>query len=316
MTGLGMGQHLLYLPNPTYSALQILKWNTIYQVVNVLGAFFTKLSIGVFLLRLKDTRRFTLSVWLILTPLALATVILCLTVLLQCIPLHALWEPTVKGRCIANTTPLTISYVQSGFAIITDLYLTVSPIVILWKVQISVGKKVAICALMSLGLMATIANALRNAFIPNLVESDFSCTYGPAKRSTPLLTMLFCSRYHRPHRGGRRPRILSGGDRSVHSNLDATVQEVLLAQQALQQDELPCYHWVRGAQDAAAELTAEPWLHRYGRPVRSSGDGSERLPIEQDRPDEGDCVSPELCCRARAVLCVIGGITRIAKPVN
>ncbi|TEY29575.1 hypothetical protein BOTCAL_0938g00010 [Botryotinia calthae] len=65
-----------------------------------------------------------------------------------------------------------MSYVQSGFAIITDIFLTASPIAILWN-------KLAICGLMSLGLMATIANALRNAFIPSLEESDLSHTIVP-----------------------------------------------------------------------------------------------------------------------------------------
>jgi hypothetical protein len=174
-----MGRHLEYLPNPTYSALQILKWNTVYQILNVSGALLTKISIGLFLLRLKKTRKFTIAVWGVLTPLFITTLILCFVVGLQCIPLRALWTPTIKGHCISNETPLNVSYVQSAFAILADLFLTVSPIVILWKVQISLKKKLGICALMSLGLMATIANALRNAFIPSLTASDETYTIVP-----------------------------------------------------------------------------------------------------------------------------------------
>jgi hypothetical protein len=175
MVSAGMGRHLEYLPDPTHSALQIAKWNAIYQILNISGALLTKVSIGLFLLRLKQSRKFAIAVWGVLTPLFITTLILCFVVGLQCIPLRALWTPTIKGHCISTETPLNVSYVQSAFAILADLFLTVSPIVILWKVQISLKKKIGICVLMSLGLMATIANALRNAFIPNLTASDETC---------------------------------------------------------------------------------------------------------------------------------------------
>ncbi|CRG82709.1 hypothetical protein PISL3812_00053 [Talaromyces islandicus] len=179
MVSAGMGRHLEYLSNPKYSALQIAKWNAIYQILNVSGALLTKISIGLFLLRLKQSRKFTIAVWGVLTPLFITTLILCFVVGLQCRPLRALWTPTIKGQCISPETPLNVSYVQSAFAILADLFLTVSPIVILWKVQISLKKKIGICVLMSLGLMATIANALRNAFIPNLTASDETYTIVP-----------------------------------------------------------------------------------------------------------------------------------------
>lgn len=175
MVSAGMGRHLETLPDPTNSALQILKWNTIYQILNVSGALITKVSIGLFLLRLKDSRKLKLALGGVLVPLAIVTLVLCFIVGLQCIPLKALWTPTIKGKCMNQETPLKVSYVQSGFAIITDLFLSGSPIAILWKVQINLKKKVAICALMSLGLMATVANALRNVFIPNLTAKDETC---------------------------------------------------------------------------------------------------------------------------------------------
>ena len=184
MVNVGAGRHLSSLEDPTDAALQLLKWNSVYQVLNVTGAFFTKLSIGLFLLRLKNTKRFSRIIWVFLAPLALTTAALDLVILLQCIPLEALWNQALHSRCISEQIPLTVSYVQSGFAIVTDLFLTISPVVILWKVRISVKRKAGICGLMSLGLMATISNALRNAYIPNLIQADFTCM-------SPL--SLFCA---------------------------------------------------------------------------------------------------------------------------
>jgi hypothetical protein len=175
MTKDGMGCHLSTLDDPVTSALHLVEWNSIYQVINVTGAFFTKLSIGIFLLRLQNNQKFRLTIWIFLLPLAITTLAVVLVVLLQCIPLEALWNPSVNGHCISPEIPLDVSYAQSAFAILSDLFLTLSPVAILWKIKISLGRKIAICSLMSLGLMATIANALRNAFIPNLSESDITC---------------------------------------------------------------------------------------------------------------------------------------------
>lgn len=185
----GAGRHLPTLPNPVESALAILKWNSVYQVINITGAFFTKLSIGIFLLRLKSTRQFKLTIWAFLAPLAITTLVLDLVVLLQCVPLEALWTPTIEGRCIPQEVPLKFSYLQSAFAILADLFLTVSPMVILWNVRISWRKKIGIWVLMSLGLMATVANALRNAFIPNLSEADLTCML--LSSSPPPATYFF-----------------------------------------------------------------------------------------------------------------------------
>jgi len=170
-----MGRHLSTLPSPEESALQILKWNTIYQPINVIGALSNKIAIGLFILRIHNSPKFKRAIWVVMTPLAITTVILTFVVLLQCIPLRALWHPSLNGHCISAQTPLNVSYVQSGFAIIADIFLTASPIAILWNIRISLKRKVAICGLMSIGLVATIANALRNVYIPDLTESDISC---------------------------------------------------------------------------------------------------------------------------------------------
>ncbi|OTA98543.1 hypothetical protein M426DRAFT_45973, partial [Hypoxylon sp. CI-4A] len=179
MAAAGVGYHLSELSNPELAVAKVLEWNTVYQVLNVIGAFFTKLSIGIFLLRFKNSRRLRLAIWIFLTPLALTTLVVVFTVLLQCIPLSKFWTPSIDGHCISQNVPLTASYVQSAFAILTDLFLTVSPVVILWNIKINRRKKLGICGLMSLGLMATISNALRNVYIPNLIESDLTFTILP-----------------------------------------------------------------------------------------------------------------------------------------
>lgn len=170
----GGGRHLRFLPDPKVAASEVVRWNTYYQIVNITGAWTTKLSISLLLLRIKNDRIFKYIVIGFLVALLIPTMISVITVAVQCKPLEKHWKPDIKGHCISEDTPIITFYVQSGFAIVTDLFLTISPIVILWNVRISIRKKLAIWGLMSLGLMATISNALRNAYILVLKASDIT----------------------------------------------------------------------------------------------------------------------------------------------
>lgn len=176
---LGTGRHLHYLHEPKVAEAQVVRWNTYYQVLNVIGAFTTKLSISLFLLRIKRDRVFKYVVIAVITSLGIVSVIAVASITTQCTPLEKLWNPSIKGHCISSNFFHVTTYVQSGFSIIADLFLTISPIVILWNVRISIRKKIAICGLMSLGLMATVANALRNAYIPTLSASDLTRKSSP-----------------------------------------------------------------------------------------------------------------------------------------
>lgn len=144
-------------------------------MINVIGALTTKISIGIFILRIRNNKKLRIVLWTMITLLALSTFAVVVDLSVSCIPLRKLWEPTIPGTCSSLATAYTISYVQSGFAIVTDFLLTISPIVILWNVKIDKRRKWAICGLMSLGLIATISNALRNVYIPVLSASDITC---------------------------------------------------------------------------------------------------------------------------------------------
>ena len=160
--------------------LDILKFNTFFQMVNVLCTLFTKYSISIFILRIRDSRglRWVLGLAMLFMTLATLAVIVVLSV--SCRPLEKLWTPELSGSCIPLKTVYICAYVQSGFTIVVDLCLTVSPIIILWNVQVKRGRKSFICFLMSLGLIATISNALRNDFQKQLTSKDMPCKPQPS----------------------------------------------------------------------------------------------------------------------------------------
>lgn len=176
-TGLGIGQHIEYLANPESQALQILKFNTFYQMDNVVCTLLTKFSIGFYILRIHDTRPLRWFLSIIMTLMTLATIAVIVVLSVSCIPLRKLWEPETPGSCLKLTTVYNVAYVQSAFTIVTDLSLTAAPVFILWNVRITRRRKIQVCLLMSLGLLATVSNALRNDFQSGLTEKDFTCEF-------------------------------------------------------------------------------------------------------------------------------------------
>ena len=175
MTVNGLGVHIKDLANPTMDSMALLKYNTFLQMDTVICTFVTKVSISIYILRIRNNKRIRIILQVSMAFMFLATLAVVIVVSLTCIPLKKLWTPSVKGRCLPRSTAYSVAYVQSAFCIITDLLLTASPIAILWNVRIKTWKKVRICILMSLGLIATFCNAMRNYLQPELTADDFTC---------------------------------------------------------------------------------------------------------------------------------------------
>ena len=173
----GLGKHVNDLSHPESAELEILKYNTFFQMDNVLCTLVTKISISLYILRIKNNRTLRILLWTLMVFMSLATLAVIIVLSVSCIPLEALWTPSLRetATCLPLKTAYNVAYVQSAFTIVIDLCLTISPIVILWNVRIKTQKKIRICGLMGLGLVATISNALRNAFQSGLTSEDSTC---------------------------------------------------------------------------------------------------------------------------------------------
>lgn len=170
----GLGKHTVDLKDPERVELLLLKYNTFSEMVNVLCTLFTKFSISIYILRIKNGRSLRILLWILMILMSLVTLAVIVVLSISCIPLRALWTPSLQSHatCLPLKSVYNVAYVQSGFTVVIDLCLTISPIVILWNVRIKKWKKFRICTLMSLGLVATVSNALRNEFQSGLTAPD------------------------------------------------------------------------------------------------------------------------------------------------
>ncbi|KAE8386661.1 hypothetical protein BDV23DRAFT_196287 [Aspergillus alliaceus] len=169
---LGMGRHVIYLKDPVRDVLQMVKINTMYQMINVICALVTKYSISLYILRIRSNRAIRWALAWLMFFMTLATIGAVVILAVACIPLYKLWTPEAPGICLPPKSVYGVAYIHSGFTIVVDLCLTSAPVIILWDVKIKRGRKTLICGLLSLGLIATISNALRNVYTESLTAPD------------------------------------------------------------------------------------------------------------------------------------------------
>jgi hypothetical protein len=75
-----------------------------------------------------------------------------MTVLLQCRPLKATWDPAA-GSCSNGNIITNISWFVTACSITTDFACAVMPFVILWNLQMRKRLKFTIAAMLSLGFL-------------------------------------------------------------------------------------------------------------------------------------------------------------------
>ena len=173
MTEAGAGRYSEFVAPDQLQNVE--KWLLFSFIITVIGSLTNKISIGIFVLRIKKDRKRKVAVWTILSLMALASIVGLSVLFSFCHPLQAWWNPTISGFCNMISALETAFYITISFGIMTDIFLTISPVVILWNIKITLSRKLGICLLMSLGLIATIANALRMIYIPTFDrKGDFN----------------------------------------------------------------------------------------------------------------------------------------------
>lgn len=130
-----------------------------------------KVSILLFYLRIAVARKFELSCKATMYFLAVFCVVCVTCCMVQCIPLHKMWDftGTVQGHCI-NTTALF--YTTSAINIIVDIWILLLPIETLLKVQRPTREKFALVGIFSLGVFSCTASIVRLHSIRIFTESN------------------------------------------------------------------------------------------------------------------------------------------------
>lgn len=98
------------------------------------------------------------------------------TLLLVCRPLNAYWDSNVTGKCLDL---VTFTYFTNITNLITDLWIFLIPVPVIWHLQLQTKKKLLLCFIFSIGLGTCIVSSIRLTVVLGHGDPDFTWSYVP-----------------------------------------------------------------------------------------------------------------------------------------
>ncbi|KAH6845680.1 hypothetical protein B0I37DRAFT_328984 [Chaetomium sp. MPI-CAGE-AT-0009] len=124
-------------------------------VLWVWGLNVIRISAALLLLRLKDSLRWKLALWTVITVQACMLIVGTTMHLVMCQPISARWAPTPTAKCIPVPDFMIYGYVYSGLTIASDFTISILPITFIRTLRRPFYEKFLIGCLMTAGMGAT-----------------------------------------------------------------------------------------------------------------------------------------------------------------
>ncbi|KAF2471424.1 uncharacterized protein BDR25DRAFT_286022 [Lindgomyces ingoldianus] len=98
------------------------------------------------------------------------------TLALLCRPIEAYWDPKVTGKCLDLTK---FTYFTNISNLITDIWIFLIPVPVIWHLQLQTKKKLLLCFIFSIGLATCIVSSIRLTVVLGHTNPDFTWYYVP-----------------------------------------------------------------------------------------------------------------------------------------
>ncbi|OOF94013.1 hypothetical protein ASPCADRAFT_52348 [Aspergillus carbonarius ITEM 5010] len=133
-----------------------------HSIIVMVGLSLVKISLAVFLRRFSQTLLGKALVGSIVFLIAF-TIACGLTLILQCIPVAAAWDPSLRphARCFNNNTFTAIGLWNSITNLITDVIFATLPVPLFIGIQVNWRTKVSLIGVLSLGYLACVASIVK-----------------------------------------------------------------------------------------------------------------------------------------------------------
>jgi hypothetical protein len=105
----------------------------------------------ILLLRFLSERAHRITVYCVAIFYTLTGILFVFGVIFQCSPVASFWNASVPGTCVNEEILGDLAYVNATFSLATDLFCTIIPIILVWKMQIDMRSKVSIMLVLCLG---------------------------------------------------------------------------------------------------------------------------------------------------------------------
>lgn len=174
----GGTRHLAYI-QPASHAVYVLKLHQATQPFGIMASGTGKISVAFLLMRFlpktgKWRQRF---LWVLITITFVNSVTTAIFNFTQCAPIAALWDPALKPKAKCWDPAVNANYGIFGAAwgCAFDLILATMPISIIWKLHLSLRKRIGIMALLGSGIFGAVVTAVKAKELESLKRrSDFT----------------------------------------------------------------------------------------------------------------------------------------------
>ncbi|KAH8646682.1 hypothetical protein BX600DRAFT_154613 [Xylariales sp. PMI_506] len=167
----GMGHHNDSLS--TEAVVQASKYQDLALVIYIADMMFVKLSIGFFLLRLVVQRRYIYTIWISMVIIFIWSTVLFFWDLFLCNPVAAQWDASIiQQTCAAPQAQINAAYALSVMSVLSDWLYALLPVFLVWKMNMSINKRLTVICVLGLGVFASVATLIRLTTLSNLEDID------------------------------------------------------------------------------------------------------------------------------------------------
>jgi hypothetical protein len=133
------------------------------------------------------------------------------TLFLACRPLPAYWDANITGKCL---TMVTFTYFTNISNLITDIWIFLMPVPMIWHLQLQTKKKLLLSVIFCIGLAYVPAPSLYNAQLTCAAPASYprsaspSCSAAAAQTSPGTTSRLAHTRSSSPWAASSAPTFL------------------------------------------------------------------------------------------------------------
>lgn len=137
----------------------------------------SKLSIGVFLLRITVQKVHHYILYMAMLFSVVCGLVFFFVTIFQCNPVSYFWYKTSQpdGTCIDSGIIAALTYLYSAISVICDFTFALLPLHMIRGLQMNNQTKIALIPILGMGCVASIAVVVRFAYIENFKNPDFLC---------------------------------------------------------------------------------------------------------------------------------------------
>ncbi|PVH95164.1 hypothetical protein DM02DRAFT_660418 [Periconia macrospinosa] len=163
----GVGMHTLDIPPENLEPM--LKANLATRLLYVVAICFVKFSILVFYLKIDPRKLTKWAVYFLMAFVFALSITTFFVLLLVCVPPSLFWKPAEQAlhpeKCLKQTTQQVFFNINGIMNIVQDVGIYILPIPIIFTLQMSLRQKVALAAILSVGLIAVAAGCVRFYYV-------------------------------------------------------------------------------------------------------------------------------------------------------